>query len=82
MGTVTAITGGTVLDDRTPNPACIEGLRALLEMAESGEIQSVTLVHINSDCTVGHGSFGGVASYAALGALHIEANSMAEALNA
>lgn len=77
---VISLSGAGVPELGRPNDQIIAHLKDMLERAESGEIQAIVFVHLNDDCTTGHGFAGDVVTYSMVGAMHVRAAMMVECL--
>lgn len=65
---VISLTGSAVVQ-RKPNESCVSELRALLEMAEAGEIVGFAGAILHGDASAAYRVFGTVGGYGMVGAV-------------
>ena len=79
MGKVASLYGGPT-GERIPDEDCVDRMRKLLEMAESGEITAVSFACNVHDGSAYWGSCGGVVTLSMVGAMNVLSQNMGEQL--
>ncbi len=79
MSNVTSLNGAEVHTGE-PVAETVALAKRIMEMAEAGEITSLSLAHLNSDSTVGYGFAGPEVTYGLLGCLTAQVSAMSECL--
>ena len=76
MSNVTSLNGAEVHTGE-PDPETVQLAKPIMEMADSGEITSLSLAHLNADHSVGHAFAGPEVTYGLLGCLTAQVSAMA-----